>query len=780
MLFPYRPLLLVSALALIGCNDANISSQALSAKNPQNQASKPTESLPNDETSPLLSLIDFSMPKQQQWIQQISANSQVEDDKLSILFSDKHNISAVTITPDNAWDLSDFSRYNLAFDVVNPQDKSVHFYLALENDSGESQSRSISIKPNYTGTVFFPLDGVEAETETGFWGDAKPWDTQDLLMVWRSWRDDKVDLTQITALKFFTIGLLESHEITVNNLRIRQNPSLDPQWMHNIVDKYGQHAQIDYPLKIKTDEQLKKQTTNELAQLADSTGMADRSIYGGYTAAAKRKATGFFRTEKIDGKWWMIDPLGNVFFSHGPANVRMANMSTLTGVDYKNDKVRYRDPNETTPEDSMGTVQVPQSIKDTAFVASPLRHNMFNWLPEYDEPLAKHYSYRRSTHKGAIPHGETFSFYQANLERKYGNDAGGYLAKWHEVTLARMKDWGFTSFGNWVDPAFYQANKVPYFANGWIIGEFQTLSGSVNHWGLMPDPYDPEFAHRAQVTIDEISRSVKDSPWCAGIFIDNEKSWGEREGSIAARYGVILDALSKNSTNSPAKKAFSAHLKDKYSEINKLNTAWQTEISDWSSFDAGFTSGHHSTSQVADLSRMLEMLGEQYFTVVHNTLAKKMPNHLYMGARMANWGMPDEIIKASIKYSDVLSFNIYEEGMQTHFWQFLEEVDLPVLIGEFHIGSTEGSGLLNPGIVHASGQQDRANKYKRYMQSVLEKPYMVGAHWFQYMDEPLTGRAFDGENANIGFVTVTDTPYPQLIDAVKEVTSNLYQQKLAN
>ena len=26
------------------------------------------------------------------------------------------------------------------------------------------------------------------------------------------------------------------------------------------------------------------------------------------------------------------------------------------------------------------------------------------------------------------------------------------------------------------------------------------------------------------------------------------------------------------------------------------------------------------------------------------------------------------------------------------------------------------------------------------------------------VDEPLTGRAYDGENYNIGFLTVTDTP----------------------
>ncbi|MDO6641656.1 beta-galactosidase [Shewanella sp. 5_MG-2023] len=774
----YPNALLLSVLTLAGCQPvASPESQKNSTDN--SAPSIESTSLVREQTTSLMTLVDFASADQQTWLQSRSAKFQLLKNQLQIGFLAQHNISTVSIKPEQPWDLSSLSRYNLAFDVANPQDKSVHFYLSVENQQGEYQSRSISIAPHYKGTVFFPLDGREAVTEAGFWGDAMPWKTDDSLMVWRSWRADNVDLTQIAALNFFTIGLLENRSIEIKDIRIRANPEPDPQWLNKIVDQYGQNALIDYPLKITSDEQLALQTAEELAQLNASSGMPNRSIYGGYTKGPKLKATGFFRTEKVDGKWWMVDPQGHVFFSHGPANVRMANMSTLTGIDYKDDAVRYRDPNETTPEDSMGTVQIPQAIKDSRYVASSLRHNMFEWLPEYSDPLAKHYSYRRSTHKGAMPYGETFSFYQANLQRKYGNQPdGAYLTKWHEVTLSRMKDWGFTSFGNWVDPAFYSAKQAPYFANGWIIGDFKTLSGSVNHWGLMPDPFDPEFARRAKITIDEISDSVKDSPWCAGIFIDNEKSWGEREGSIESRYGVILDALSKNITESPAKKAFSEFLQQKYAQVEQLNTAWQTNFNDWDTLNQGVTFNQYSEPQVADLSRLLELLGEQYFKVVHNTLAEKMPNHLYMGARMANWGMPDEIIKASLKYSDVLSFNIYEEGMQPHFWQFLEQVDLPVVIGEFHIGSTEGSGLFNPGIVHASGQQDRANKYKNYMQSVLEKPYMVGAHWFQYVDEPLTGRAFDGENANIGFVTVTDTPYPQLIEAVKEVTSTMYQQRL--
>lgn len=747
----------------------------------KNQSDKQSSEAFSDEKR-LLSFVDFEDAQQNKWLQTEFTNVKTlvskDNSKLNIQFLSSGNTSSVKIEPQQPWDLSAYNNYNLAFDVTNNGIESVHIYLDIQNTEGKHQRRAISLPVEYSGTVYVPLDGIEAATNTGLWGDAPPWKTNDDLMIWRSWRNDKDSFEMIKALTFFTIGILNDKSITIDDVRLRANPAKDPNWMVGLIDKYGQNAQRHTPLRVESDQQLKKLADNELAQLAKSKGMPSRSRFGGYTAGPQLQASGFFRTQKVDGKWWMVDPDGYLFFSHGPANVRMANMSTITGVDFDYPSIKIRHIDELTPEDSMGIVNVPEQARQHRYIISELRNKMFEWLPDYDDPLADHYSYRRSTHKGPVPYGETFSFYRANLERRYGETTpDSYIKQWHQVTIDRMHDWGFTSFGNWVDPAFYEAEQVPYFANGWIIGDFKTLSGEKNHWGLMPDPFDPIFGQRAVATISAVAKDVKASPWCAGIFIDNEKSWGAQEGSIPARYGVVLDALSKNGKESPAKKAFSKFVKNKYKTINELNMAWQSSVLDWQHFDTGVTFEKFSQAHVDDLSRLLEMLGEQYFNVVHNTLQEYLPNHLYMGARMANWGMPDEIIKASLKYSDILSFNIYEEGMQEQFWQFLEEVDLPVVIGEFHIGTATDSGMWNPGIVHAADQQDRARMYKAYMQSVLAKPYMVGAHWFQYIDEPISGRAFDGENANIGFVTVADIPYPELVDAVKEVTSTMYQQR---
>ena len=61
----------------------------------------------------------------------------------------------------------------------------------------------------------------------------------------------------------------------------------------------------------------------------------------------------------------------------------------------------------------------------------------------------------------------------------------------------------------------------------------------------------------------------------------------------------------------------------------------------------------------------------------------------------------------------------------------------------------------------------------------LDHPRFVGAHWFQWLDQPLTGRS-DGENYQIGFVTVTDTPYPELVEAARDVAGAMYRRRSAS
>jgi hypothetical protein len=95
----------------------------------------------------------------------------------------------------------------------------------------------------------------------------------------------------------------------------------------------------------------------------------------------------------------------------------------------------------------------------------------------------------------------------------------------------------------------------------------------------------------------------------------------------------------------------------------------------------------------------------------------------------------------------------------------------PVMVTEFHIGVPENG--LGSGLVQAMNQTERGIAYRYFVEQAMSLPYCLGAHWFAWRDEPVLGR-MDGENYNIGFVDVTDRPYPELIDAVKATDHDLF------
>lgn len=60
-------------------------------------------------------------------------------------------------------------------------------------------------------------------------------------------------------------------------------------------------------------------TIDRIAGFAPTPDATDE--YGGWADTGDGKGTGFFTTRKVNGRWWMVDPLGNLFLSKGVATV---------------------------------------------------------------------------------------------------------------------------------------------------------------------------------------------------------------------------------------------------------------------------------------------------------------------------------------------------------------------------------------------------------------------------------------------------------------------------
>src|SRR4029079_10518676 len=82
-----------------------------------------------------------------------------------------------------------------------------------------------------------------------------------------------------------------------------------------LIDDFGQYIHADWPGKVQARDALVREWRQEERMLVPK-AVVRPSRYGGF-AGPKRKATGFFRVEKLDGRWWFIDPEGARFWSTG-------------------------------------------------------------------------------------------------------------------------------------------------------------------------------------------------------------------------------------------------------------------------------------------------------------------------------------------------------------------------------------------------------------------------------------------------------------------------------
>ena len=82
-----------------------------------------------------------------------------------------------------------------------------------------------------------------------------------------------------------------------------------------VLDSFGQWALADWPRKLHSKEQLARELAEEEKNFGSAADFG-YGRYGGYKST-QAKATGFFRVEQIDGRWWFVDPEGHLFLSTG-------------------------------------------------------------------------------------------------------------------------------------------------------------------------------------------------------------------------------------------------------------------------------------------------------------------------------------------------------------------------------------------------------------------------------------------------------------------------------
>ena len=561
-------------------------------------------------------------------------------------------------------DLSRFGRFVVTVSNTTHETRTVHLSVKGKGVQGQGPGGSVTLKPHATGEIIAKVRSLP-------WALDAPLKLEG--MNGRPSAQDGAgggfDIHRATSFHIFFNQDGKTSGFSV--LRVSADGNVKPPKMLSaktflpFVDQFGQFVHDEWPGKVHDEAELIRTKADEDAWLAanGATPIPEADRFGGWAGGPQLKATGFFRTEKVNGKWWLVDPDGRLFFSHGVDCVGIG--SGTTGITF--------------------------------------REKYFSWLPAKDDPVfgkfwgrctwpAAHGFYKDPSH---LPY-DNFSFSTANLRRKYGTE---WKATYIDRAHRRLRAWGLNTIANWSWHEIYSLDRTPYTL---CLGTGGTprLKDSKGWWGALPDPFNPEFEKKFRERARAAAKTMRDDPWCIGVFVDNELSW-----------------------NGEAR---------------------------------------------------MEAVSERYFSTIRRVLREELPNHLYLGCRIA-WGT-DVIYRAAARHCDVVSVNIYNRRPVKDLPPGAE--DKPMINGEFHFGALD-RGMFHTGLVATRNQDERAQCYRDFVNACLDHPRLVGTHWFQWQDQAITGR-FDGENYQIGFLNVADVPYPELVQAARDVARTMYMRRYTN
>ncbi len=607
-------------------------------------------------------------------------------------------------------ELIDCSERYLTFRVRILEEHSLAFHLRFsDKDSGDEPAFFVrfGVLPGVDTQIAIDLQWLDAHI---LFPEAVP---GSLKMVCHGRRVDRSELLRVDlqALPCHHDITLELRDICLTD----EYPEFKPVPGLRLVDEWGQSLHKDWPGKIRTAQDM-KDALNDAEREAEETVFPDLDRWGGWKSMPLTEATGWFTKSKKNGRWYLVDPDGNAFFSQGPDGVNAALDCRVDGVE----------PYMTWLPDR----------SDPAYAA------MFREMPRRSE------EYRRK----AI----MFSFPRANLYRAWGD---GWESKWRNYVVKVLKGMGLNTLANWSDPALYGTTGMPYVTS---LPRFPRTEKMI--FRDFPDVLSPEYEADARICAEGLSPR-KDDPYMIGYFLRNEPSWAFVDNLILA------DEVLRTGEDTFCRRALIADLRQKYGTIEKLNAEWNCGLKGWEELETpiGKASGFSHAAE-RDLREFSRKLLNAYVEIPAEACRTVDPHHMILGMRWAWISDPDLV--TGWNHFDVFSINCYAVDPTPAIENAVRlGVDLPIMIGEFHFGALD-AGPSATGLEGVRTQKDRGTAYRYYCEKVAAHPNGVGCHFFQCYDQFALGR-FDGENYNIGLLDITSRPYPEMRKAIRLCSEEL-------
>jgi hypothetical protein len=343
---------------------------------------------------------------------------------------------------------------------------------------------------------------------------------------------------------------------------------------------------------------------------------------------------------------------------------------------------------------------------------------------------------------------------------------------WADASLRRLKSWGFTTVGGWSDYSTLARSREHDL---WITPVLHLGSTSGAPWF---DMWDEKIIRRIKQVAQQNMASSRGDPRVLGYFSDNELGWWN-----AIMWKMTLEQPASSGQRQRLVKLVRDVYADDWSRLEQDfepdgAANWQQLANDGMLWLRPGSKGIHT------MRRFLSLVAGRYYQLMRDTIREIDPDALYLGDRYQSFYY-SEVPTAGRPYVDVISTNLnasWNDG--TFIRSYLETLHAltgkPLLVSEFYLAAVENrSGNRNHvgGFPEVATQKERAEALSNTLRALATIPYVVGADWFQYYDEPPHGRKLDGEDYNFGLVDIHDEPYHEVVAAFS--AANLKKLKSA-
>jgi len=438
----------------------------------------------------------------------------------------------------------------------------------------------------------------------------------------------------------------------------------------------------------------------------------------------KFNSTGFFRVEKANDRWWLVDPEGNPTWAVAIAGKNyLYNAGPVSGPVIPATQTEWFKNNYgRTPEEINGKLY--QIFLDNGF-------NAFDGQTDVE-----HAQITQARHKSGEP----------------------YISMTHILRLANALN----------DSSAFARDRNGNLRKGSDIGTHS-----------VPDPFNPFWKKAAKEKAESIIPRYRDEPWFMGWFVDNEMTFNELYRFIWAEYssGEFIKTLrEKYKTIEALNQAWSSSFGTyKYSSFNDILTD-KPEPKNW------------DDPLWIDFSAFERHMMKEYIDFTYDLVKELDPNHLIISNRINLGPMPEIYRTADLwgRY-DIVCMNIYPDNNMIGFnpgeieimRKLNETTGRPVIVGEWSIPAID-SKLYEfgkdpygrsldwswPQVMRT--QKERGEAYDICIRQLASLDFMLGAGWFITFDIDRPER-----RANRGMIDSDFKLYQDLTDAMKRANHDI-------